>query len=368
MKILLIGEYSNVHNTLKAGLERLGHKVVVASNGDYWKASPRDIDLARPSGRLAGLRLTLHLFANLHKLRGYEIVQIINPVFIDLKAKRIQYIYNYLRRHNKKIIMGAFGMDYYWVHFNSTTMPLRYSDFNIGKTLRTNKDAIIEQRDWVGTDKEQLNKTIANDCDGIVAGLYEYYAIYKPIFPDKTRFIPLPIKTNSTKIPDMIPHEGKVKIFIGISRGRSEYKGTDIMLKAAIDVASRHPNEMEIMKAEGLPFCEYQRLMDGSDAILDQLYSYTPSMNSLLAMSKGIICIGGGEPENYEILNEKELRPIINVKPFYDSVVEQLEWLLANKDKIPRMKRESIEYVRRHHDHIDVARRYLEFWNDDSSL
>ena len=159
MKILLIGEYSNVHNTLKAGLERLGHKVVVASNGDYWKAYPRDIDLARPSGRLAGLRLTLHLFANLHKLRGYDIVQIINPVFIDLKAKRIQYIYNYLRRHNKKIVMGAFGMDYYWVHVNSTTMPLRYSDFNIGKTLRTNKDAIIEQRDWVGTDKEQLNKT-----------------------------------------------------------------------------------------------------------------------------------------------------------------------------------------------------------------
>ncbi len=145
MKILLIGEYSNVHNTLKAGLERLGHKVVVASNGDYWKAYPRDIDLARPSGRLAGLRLTLHLFANLHKLRGYDIVQIINPIFIDLKAKRIQYIYNYLRRHNKKIIMGAFGMDYYWVHVNSTTMPLRYSDFNIGKTLRTNRQRTTEQ-------------------------------------------------------------------------------------------------------------------------------------------------------------------------------------------------------------------------------
>lgn len=199
MKILLIGEYSNVHNTLKAGLERLGHKVVVASNGDYWKAYPRDIDLARPPGRLAGLRLTLHLFANLHKLRGYDIVQIINPVFIDLKAKRIQYIYNYLRRHNKKIVMGAFGMDYYWVHVNSTTMPLRYSDFNIGKTLRTNKDAIIEQRDWVGTDKEQLNKTIADDCDGIVAGLYEYQVCYQPFFPDKTTFIPFPIITEGKK-------------------------------------------------------------------------------------------------------------------------------------------------------------------------
>ena len=54
--------------------------------------------------------------------------------------------------------MGAFGMDYYWVYVNSTTMPLRYSDFNIGKTLRTNKDAIIEQHDWINTDKEKLNK------------------------------------------------------------------------------------------------------------------------------------------------------------------------------------------------------------------
>ena len=47
MKILLLGEYSNVHNTLAEGLRALGHKVVVASNGDFWKNYPRDIDLSR---------------------------------------------------------------------------------------------------------------------------------------------------------------------------------------------------------------------------------------------------------------------------------------------------------------------------------
>ena len=368
MRILLLGEYSNVHATLAEGLRALGNEVVVASNGDFWKDYQRDIDLARKQGKIGGISLFAKILSIMPRMSNFDVVQLINPIFFELKAQRIAPFYKQLKRRNGKVFMGAFGMDYYWTKINSEQMPLKYSDFNIGEHIRTNADAVKERKDWIGTPKEKLNRMIAKDCNGIVAGLYEYYAIYKPIFPDKTRFIPLPIKTNSTKIPDMIPHEGKVKIFIGISRGRSEYKGTDIMLKAAIDVASRHPNEMEIMKAEGLPFCEYQRLMDGSDAILDQLYSYTPSMNSLLAMSKGIICIGGGEPENYEILNEKELHPIINVKPFYDSVVEQLEWLLANKDKIPRMKRESIEYVRRHHDHIDVARRYLEFWNDDSSL
>lgn len=35
MKILLLGEYSNVHNTLAMGLRELGHQVTVASNGDF---------------------------------------------------------------------------------------------------------------------------------------------------------------------------------------------------------------------------------------------------------------------------------------------------------------------------------------------
>lgn len=52
MRILLLGEYSNVHATLAAGLRRLGHEVVVASNGDFWKDYPRDTDLSRNAGAL----------------------------------------------------------------------------------------------------------------------------------------------------------------------------------------------------------------------------------------------------------------------------------------------------------------------------
>ncbi len=47
MRILLLGEYSGVHCTLAEGLRTLGHDVVVASNGDFWKDYPRDIDLER---------------------------------------------------------------------------------------------------------------------------------------------------------------------------------------------------------------------------------------------------------------------------------------------------------------------------------
>lgn len=338
----------------------MGHEVAVASNGDFWKNYPRDIDFARREGKLGGIALLTKIYLHLPRFTGYDIVQLINPLFLELKAERIFRIYDFLRRHNKRVVLCAFGMDYYWVNECITKKPLRYSDFNIGDEIRTNVDATKERNDWLGTAKEQLNKYIAADCDAIVAGLYEYWVCYHPNFTAKTAFIPFPIEVpEATKAAGTA---GPVKVFIGINRSRSEYKGTDIMLRAAESVAREYPDDMELTKAESVPFDEYRHMMDGSDAILDQLYSYTPAMNSLLAMSKGIICIGGGEPENYEIIGEHELRPIINVEPTYGSVRKALVRLVTNRGDIPRLKAESIKYVSRHHDYIKVARRYVSLY------
>ena len=375
MKILLMGEYSNVHATLAEGLRKLGHHVTVLSNGDFWKNYPRDIDLVRKPGKLGGIMYMMKLYTIVHKLRGYDIVQLINPMFLELKAERIFPIYQYLRKHNKKVILGGFGMDYYWVSVCCKDKPLRYSDFNMGNQLRTNTDALKERKDWLGTEKGRLNQMIAEDCDGIITGLYEYWACYQPSFPQKTTFIPFPIKPqlitpgnsnshtyveNHQVIPLDIPK--KVKLFIGINKSRSEYKGTDIMLKAAQAIAKKYPDKTELRIAENIPFAEYVKMMNGSDAILDQLYSYTPSMNPLEAMARGIICIGGGEPENYEIIHEDKLRPIINVLPNYESVYQELEHLVLHPELVPLLKQQSIEYISKHHDYIKIAKRYEAFY------
>lgn len=97
MKILLIGEYSNVHNTLARGLRELGHTVTVISNGDFWKNYPRDIDVSRRPGKLGGVLLLAKIYALLPRMRGYDIVQFINPLFFELKAKRLYRIFKYLQ-------------------------------------------------------------------------------------------------------------------------------------------------------------------------------------------------------------------------------------------------------------------------------
>lgn len=359
MKILLIGEYSNVHATLAEGLKSIGHDVIVLSNGDFWKDYPRDINLVRTYTKWGGVKYMLQLCRLLPRLRGFDIVQLINPMFLELKAGLLFRVYDYLRKHNGKVILGAFGMDYYWVNTCTNEKPLRYSDFNMDDEVRMNADAQKERADWIGTDKERLNKYIANDCDAIVTGLYEYQVCYELFYPHKTSYVPFPIRPEQSELTEtqrMIPD--KLKLFVGISKGRSEYKGTDIMLKAARRLADKYPQLVELKIAEGVPYEQYKQMMEGSDAILDQLYSYTPSMNPLIAMSKGIICVGGGEPENYDIIHERELRPIINVLPNEESVYKELESLALHLERIPELKRQSIEYVNKHHHYLKVARQY----------
>lgn len=367
MKILLIGEYSNVHWTLAEGLRALGHTVCVVSNGDFWKDYPRDISLTRdPEKRLSGIGYVLRLLTVLPRLRGYDVVQLINPCFLELKAERIYPIYRYLRRHNGKVFLGGYGMDHYWVHTCTTTQTFRYSDFNLGSTLRDDENTRREIAAWIDGEKGRLNRYIAADCDGIPTGLYEYYACYRPHFPEKTAFIPFPIDLKSLSPKAPRPAGAPVRFFIGIQRARSKYKGTDIMLRALERVHALYPTRCEIVKAESVPYAEYQHLMNNSDVLLDQLYSYTPAMNALLAMGKGLILVGGGEPENYDILGEEELRPIINVLPDEEDVFRRLEELVLHPERIEELSRQSRLYVERHHDHVRVAARYLRFWESQT--
>ena len=368
MKILLLGEYSNVHWTLAQALRRLGHEVTVVSNGDEWKAYPADVSLIRKPGRWGRMAYLFKVLRLLPKLRGYDVVQLINPVhFIDLKAERGVRIYDYLRRHNKRVFLGAFGYDYYYVYDSVVRRTLRYCDFYTPTHEVHHEWNDANEHDWLHTYKKEASIHIANTCDGIISGLYEYDVAYRTDFPDKTTFIPMPIDmvkgAEVEVLHDRFEVKGKIRFFIGINRSRTMLKGTDIMLRALERIVADYPAHAEMVKAESVPFVVYKEMMRSSDVLLDQIYSYTPAMNALQAMSQGLIVVSGGEEENYEILGEEELRPIINVQPDEEDIYCQLEQLVLHPERIAKLKRDSVEYVRRHHDSLKVAERYLEAWN-----
>jgi hypothetical protein len=105
---------------------------------------------------------------------------------------------------------------------------------------------------------------------------------------------------------------------------------------------------------EGVAYDEYCRMLDEADALVDQFYSYTPSMNSLAAMARGTVVIGGGEEEYYEFIGEPELRPIINVSPEYSesqnvAIIEQAFFV---KDNLAKLSSQSIDFVKKYDGNI----------------
>ena len=113
MKILLLGEASNLHWTLAEGLRALGHDVTVASNGSNWMNNQRDISLIRNSHNVFdSIKYIGNILRYLPHFTNYDIVQIKNPIFLDLKPSKNKLIYKFLKANNQKLFLDALATDY----------------------------------------------------------------------------------------------------------------------------------------------------------------------------------------------------------------------------------------------------------------
>ena len=365
MRILLFGNPSMWHSNLAKGLRERGHEVRLISERYGWRQFPvDDICLERRTdidGKLAFVDYLRKALPILWHCKGYDIVQMSHPMFLSLRGCHMKPFYNFIRRNNGKLVMCSVGDDYHVLDQILNKNILRYSEQRIGSEIMHNDNVQFLRNIYLDGHAANYCKYVAEDCDAIVAVLYEYWACYNNVYPQKLKFFPLPVVMEEKDIQDFSVGD-KVRLFIGLQRDRMNIKGTDIMLKAAQDIVRDYPDKAVLQVAENVPYAEYEQMLKNTDVLLDQLYSYTPAMNALLAMSKGIVAVTGGEQENYDIIGEQELRPIINVQPTYESVYHELKELVLHKDIIPELKRQSVEYVRRHHDYRKLAQQYEEFY------
>lgn len=363
MKILLLGEYSNLHWTLAQGLRHLGCDVTVASSGDSFKGYYRDVNLTRKSYNLPDtLKYVYQVAKNFYRFKGFDVVQVVNPVFLDLKVDRNLEAFNYLKKHNGKVFLGAFGDDAYLLKACLSKNVFRYSEFQIPGRVEYLPSAQKLIDVWSNPDKVKLNKEIAERSDGIIACLYEYYVSYQSEFDEKLTYIPEPINTSELSFKQRGVNEEKLKFFIGIQMLRTEIKGTDVMFRVLERIKQKYSNECDVLKAESVPYREYVKMMENSDVLLDQLYSYSTGMNGLSAMAQGLVVVGGGEPEVYDLQGEVQNKPIVNVVPTEDDLYNKLQSLILNKQAIANLSLSSRAFIEKHHDYIKVARRYIDTW------
>lgn len=365
MKILLLGEASFVHSTLRKGFEVLGHNVTLVSAGCV-RNCPRDIDLSRDMrwGKLSGLKVIWQILRNIKLFVGNDIVQMNDFHTIPLKLGWNELFFKFIKRFNKKVVRGCWGDDS--VVFDAQAQGiLAYSDTHIG-TRAIN----VEENKW-RLEEQQLPEFVScfqyvnKHADAFAACLYEYYVYYynKEEYRSRLYYMSLPMEIPNAKDIRVKGTQWPIKVLVGIQTRRDYIKGAGIISELVEKIAVEHPDKVVVKKVHDVPYPEYCKMLAESDVLVDQLYSYTPSMNSLAAMARGTVVIGGGEEDYYNFIGEKELRPIINVRPCQDEYnMNVLRESLLTPGRISQLSRESVAFVRKHHDYMKVSRQYVEMY------
>src|SRR5690606_5362875 len=129
MKILFIGEYSRLHNSLKEALVKLGHEVKIVGNGDGFKGFPVDYNIdARWSKSwlnplrqiifrlfkydFAKIEYGIRFFFLLPKLKNYDVVQLVSETPIQTSLGFELLLLKRLRAQNRKMFALCSGTDY----------------------------------------------------------------------------------------------------------------------------------------------------------------------------------------------------------------------------------------------------------------
>ncbi len=363
MKILFIGDYSNFHATLASSLRRMGHDTVVVSSGSRCMDTRRDIDLSRSNGRCGAVRYLCNIISLLPRFSGYDVVQLVNPNFLELKPDKIRYFFDRIKKQNATIGLSLIGNDPYYVAACCKGDTFRYSEYRIGDIPAPFAvTSPHNETSWTSPEMMSHCQYIYDRIDSAISCLYEYHIVGMRYLAHRLAYTGIPIDTETIKYAPL--HiDDKVNIFVGVKSEMITFKGTDRLLAAARRVESEYPHKCRVVLVEDLPYDEYMKRLEASHIVLDQIYSYTPATNALGAMAMGKIAVSGAEPEYYDFIGEKELYPIVNVLPDDDDIYRKLVDLITDSDRLQRLSSDSRRFVEKHNAAMSVAQRYIRHIN-----
>lgn len=379
MKILLVGEYSRLHNSLKEGLVVLGHEVLLISSGDFFKNYPSDIKLNRKYERgvlkklkigiykifkidIESLSLKKQFFKHRQKLKSFDVVQLINQNPIGLQIEHEIEIINFLKQHNKKLFLLACGTDYKSVKY-AYEKKFRYSiltPYFEGKITKKAFNHILQK---ISREGKSLFKIASKSCNGIITSDLDYHIPYKGC-PKYLGLVPNPINLEKLNY-EPLEISNQICIFHGINTFNYYKKGNDIFEKALSIINSKYSDRIIIKTVRSLPYYKYITTYNEAHILLDQVYAYDQGFNALEAMAKGKVVFTGAEQEWLDYYNLKEDSVAINALPDAENIAKKLEWLILNPQKITEISINARHFVEMHHNHIKCAERYLNLWKNN---
>ncbi|MES1181368.1 MAG: glycosyltransferase family 1 protein, partial [Flavobacterium sp.] len=275
MRILLLGEYSRLHNSLKEGLVALGHEVIIVSTGDGFKNYPADHTirakwcLSRLGNiprqiifrlfrfDIAALEHGLRFYFLLPKLKGVDIIQLINECTIKTTKELELLLLKRVFQQNGRLFLLSCGSDYLSIQFllakrNQKSILQPYFE---NPSLKKEYQYIL---DYTSSKQHKIHNYIYEKCVGVIASDFDYVLPLK----GNEKFlglIPNPINTDKLNYNDFTT--GKtIVIFLGINQWNYNQKGIGYFEKALTEIKKKYPQKTEIIITKNIPYKDYINL------------------------------------------------------------------------------------------------------------
>ena len=376
MNILLVGEYSRLHNSLKEGLVELGHTVAILGFKDGFKDYPVDFPLERKwdsyffrklkagiykgTGFSVNSWLTYRQFKKIQsEFTGFDIVQLINENSFYCGYHYERKILEFLFANNKKAFLLCCSTDYLTVkymfehpEFKSLVQPYRegkISDLEFSNVLK-----------FRTAEFKKLHDFIYGHISGIIASDMDYHI---PLRNDTKYLGMIPNPINTDKI-DVLPLQplNKIVIFHGINQENYFKKGNDYFEKALEIIREKYGDKIEIITTRSIPYQQYIQIYNKAHILLDMVYSHDQGFNALEAMAKGKVVFTGAEKQFEEYYNLTH-KVNINANPNVEDLVAKLSNLIENPSEINAISKNARSFIEREHHFIESAKKYLNTWN-----
>ena len=377
MKILLIGEYSGLHNSLKDGLQLNGHSVTLLGTGDGFKNYPVDIEVKSTIFEIPFLKFIAKIIDKLLKvslndfelgfkaylkiktLKDFDIVQLINENSFKTTPWLETILLKKILKNNKNLFLLSCGVDYISVKY-ALENKFKYSiltPYLNDKLLLKKYRHILK---YNSSEFKKLHRYIYKNIKGVISSDLDYHI---PLIGEKKYLGMVPNPVNLKKLSyDFVEIEDKVIIFHGINSKNSTKKGNDYFIRAMEIIKKNYKESVEYIEVQDLKYRDYMKSYCNCHIFLDQVYAYDQGYNALEAMAKGKVVFTGAEKEWLEHYGVSEDGIAINALPDVNYLVEKLSILIENPTKIKDISINARKFIEDHHSYDNVANIYESKW------
>lgn len=376
MRILLLGEYSRLHNTLKEGLLVLGHEVILVGSGDGFKNYPTDYSIEAKwcQSKLlniprqlifklskfdfAKIEIGIRFYLLSHKLKGFDVVQLINESPIQTLKWAERLLLKKIIKNNKKLFVLSTGVDYlnvkYWFE-NRNEKTILEPYFN-NPSLEKEYGYILE---YLTHKHKNIHNFVYQHCTGIIATDVDYWIPLK----GNAKFlglIPNPVNYSELEFQELKITD-KIVIFLGINKWSYHQKGIVYFEKALTIIKKKFGDKVEILLTQNIPYSKYINLYNQSHILLDQMHGHDQGYNALEAMAKGKVVFTNASDAFTKQYNLAE-KVAINALPDVDYLVNELSFLIDNPTEIKAMGKRARSFIEKEHDYLKIATKFVTVW------